>query len=217
MFAPLIRTIVSAYSSPVIKVYIYLRFKIINRTILEAMLNYLRPDGRLCVMGCGFGLFDLLIGLKWPEKEILGFDNNPQRIETAKETAEKLGLVNNRFEVRDLEKENADFDDFDQMLLLDVLHHINRSEHQRLLRQCYAGLNPGGYLIVKDIHTANPLKLFFTWVLDLLMTKGEKVFYRSEQEVLELLSEVGFDRVIRLRLDDILPYPHILYVAIKGS
>ena len=214
-YSPLIKTITGSYDSWITRLYCTIRFRIINPRILDGMLNYTRPDGELLVLGCGFGLFDLVVGLRWPKKRIRGLDIDPLRIATARRSADRLGLRNNRFEVRDLSQLDAPLGNCDEILMLDVLHHVPRDQHEHLLRACYDALRPGGYLILKDIHRANRFKLFFTWLLDALMTGGEPVAYRDEKELRDELTQLGFDPVLTIRLDDILPYPHVQYVCIK--
>lgn len=214
MFKYFIRTVANAYPHFVTRLYVHLRFRIINPIILDALLNYFRPDRKTVVLGCGFGLFDLVMGLKWPDKPICGVDINEGRIEMARRTAKTLRLNNNDFEVLDITKSMGDLKSADEMLLLDILHHIPHDAQARILRVCHGLLTEGGYLIIKDIHRGSPFKLFFTWTLDMLMTKGEPVFYRNREDLIQEIENVGF-HVICLYLDDILPYPHILYVCRK--
>jgi len=214
-YAPLIKTISRTYDSWIARLYCTIRFRIINTRILDAILNYTRPDGELVVLGCGFGLFDLLAGLRWPQKPIRGIDIDASRIEMARRSAKQLGLIHNTFEVQDLSSEELHLEACDEILMLDVLHHLQREQHDRLLRSCYDALRPGGYLIVKDIHRGSRFKLLFTWLLDMLMTGFEPVAYRDEDDLAADLRRLGFSPVLKIRLNDILPYPHIEFVCIK--
>ena len=214
-YSPLVRTVTRTYDSWIIRTYVTLRFRIINTKILDTMLNYIQPDRDLLVLGCGFGLFDLLVGLKWPQKKIYGVDRDERRIQTARRSADQLGLVNNVFDVQDLSVKGVRFGMFDEILMLDILHHLPRGQHDELLRTCHDILRPGGRLILKDIHRGNRFKLFFTWLLDMLMTNWEPVFYRDEDDLRNDLKRFGFNQVIAIRLNDILPYPHIQFVCIK--
>jgi hypothetical protein len=47
------------------------------------------------------------------------------------------------------------------------------------------------------------------------MTGWEPVSYREEAELRGELQVIGFKQVVTIRIDDILPYPHIQYVCIK--
>lgn len=216
MFQYFIQTATSSYSSPIVRAYVYLRFKIINRSILDVILNYVSPTGRIVVLGCGFGLFDLLIGLRFPKKRIQGYDISEGRINTASQCARKLGLKRNSFGVKDLCDTPLNIGPCDEILLLDIIHHIPPDAQLRVIADSYDALNPDGCLIIKDVHRANRLKLLFTWLLDYVMTKGEKVWYQSREYMTKTLQETGFS-VIYVYLDDVLPYPHILYVCVKDS
>jgi len=215
-YAPLISSVKRVYDSFVIRAYISVRFRIINTKILDTILNYISPDRDLLVLGCGFGLFDCLVGLRWPDKEIRGIDRDEKRIGMAREAARRLGLENNTFDVLDLSEKAIPSTPVDEILMLDVLHHIPGDQHEKLLRACHEVLRPGGYLIIKDIHRGSRAKLFFTWALDMLMTGGEPVCYRDEVDLRAQLRSIGFARVLALRIDDLLPYPHIQYVCIKA-
>lgn len=59
------------------------------------------------------------------------------------------------------------------------------------------------------------VNLFFTWLLDMLMTRWSPVYYRSQSEFESLVEASGFE-VVTLFLDEILWYPHILYFCTKG-
>jgi 2-polyprenyl-3-methyl-5-hydroxy-6-metoxy-1,4-benzoquinol methylase len=214
MYKSMIRQVVQAYSGRIVKTYIYLRFKIINPTILEAMLSDFQPSRRALILGCGFGLFDLVLGLRWPEKAIRGIDINEGRLQAAREAAARLGLGNNAFEFMDLSRDDVRLGDCDEILLLDILHHVPPAAQADLVRKSFAALSEGGIMVVKDIHRAAPFKLFFTWALDMLMTKFEPVYYRHQQDFIALFEAAGF-RVTTRHLNDLLPYPHILYICQK--
>ena len=96
-YSPLVSTIARVYESLIIRLYVTIRFQIINTKILDTIMNYFKPDGEL--LGCGFGLSDLLVGLRWPAKRIYGVDVSESRINVAREAADRLGLRNNTFDV----------------------------------------------------------------------------------------------------------------------
>jgi hypothetical protein len=52
----------------------------------------------------------------------------------------------------------------------------------------------------------------FTLLLDRLMVGREPIRYWPADEFCALLERLGFE-VVRHRMRDFLPYPHILYVA----
>lgn len=216
MAKDLIRSVVRAYTGPIVKAYIYLRFKIINVTILEAMLSDFRPEKRALVLGCGYGLFDLMMGLKWPEKPLRGLDINESRLMAARKAAARLGLQHNTFEYADLSLPDAHLGACDEILLLDILHHVPPAAQEDLVRKSYAALSEGGIMVVKDIHREAPFKLFFTWALDMIMTLFEPVYYRDRRDFVAMFEAAGFTVTTRYMTDP-LPYPHILYVCRKTT
>jgi hypothetical protein len=54
----------------------------------------------------------------------------------------------------------------------------------------------------------------FTWLLDVLMTRGERPQYWSRADLEAALRRASFE-VISYAMVDLLPYPHQLFVARK--
>ena len=105
-------------------------------------------------------------------------------------------------------------DGLDACYVLDLLHHLPRNAARSLIAHVYEQLRPGGVFIVKDVDTRPRYKMAFTWLLDVLMTRGERPQYWSVTDMTDALRTPGFD-VIRHAMVDFLPYPHELYVCTK--
>jgi 2-polyprenyl-3-methyl-5-hydroxy-6-metoxy-1,4-benzoquinol methylase len=206
------RRVAGAYDSPLIRLYVYIRFKIINRRMVALLLHYIPEAGTLVNLGCGFGLFDLVFGLAYPDKPIIGCDLSPTRLDQARAAQDRLGLRNNHFELQDLSAKDVTIPPCKQILVLDILHHLPYDAQDRLIAKARAALEPGGWLIVKDIDRDNKPKLAFTWLLDYLMTRGEKTYYSSPARLIERLERAGF-AVTWMPLNDWLPYPHLLVLG----
>lgn len=211
-----VSAVVRQYESPVIRWYVRARFMIINIDIFNALTHYLPSEGRLLTLGCGFGFFECVLGLLYPDLKIRGYDLNPKRIETARLTAKKLNLRSVEFVHGDVTQ--LDFDSgWDAVLMLDLLHHAGpQNKQHELLDKCASILNPNGIMIIKDIHKRNFLKLAFTWLLDKIMTKNEPLYYFDDSAMQEYLAMKNF-WAICLDINDWLPYPHILYVAKRNA
>lgn len=209
------QTVKSVYPNWIIRIYVTLRFMIINREIVRTLLHYIPVRGRLLNIGCGFGLFDLTLGLSYPLKKILGIDLNPRRIRIARQAAQELNLTNVNFMVADISKTSLE-GPFSGILILDVLHHIDRNAQRRVIAQCANILEAGGVLVIKDIEGRRGFKLFFTWLLDKIMTRNESMYYFTSNSMIALLRQHKF-YVIRIRISDLLPYPHVLLVCHKQS
>jgi 2-polyprenyl-3-methyl-5-hydroxy-6-metoxy-1,4-benzoquinol methylase len=206
-----IQRVIAAYEDPVIRSYSWGRFKILRQRFLDEIGQYLPERGRVLDIGCGFGLFALYYALVHSELAVHGFDRSEKRIALANKAARKLGVINAHFHVQDATTLRA-HPGFDAVYMLDIVHHIPKATVAPLLRAVHDSLPPGGLLIVKDLDTTPAWQRLFAHVLDLAMSPSHPPHYWSSQELTALLTEIGFD-VKRHAMVDILPYPHMLYVA----
>jgi SAM-dependent methyltransferase len=109
------------------------------------------PEGRnvrLLSPGCGEGQKECAIAALWPQWQVTGFDLNPQRIEAAKQHAERQGLRNVTFLVQDITGYDENTDSFDMVLFDSSLHHF--SGFDSLLPQISALLRPDGILVLNE-------------------------------------------------------------------
>ena len=211
--------IVDAYDSTIIRGYCKARFTIININILQMLGLCLRGKQRILDVGCGFGLFGCYFAAMYPEIEYCGYDLNENRIKQANRAAAKLGLKNVSFhcgDARDLQIA----DEYDAVMMVDLLHHIDDASKANLIEICASHLADDGRLIIKDVTTHPFPKIAFTWALDVLMTSGFEMWFRSEKFYYELFGK-HFNRVEMYPIVDWLPYPHVIYLcentAFSGS
>ena len=208
-----ITSVIRAYESWLVRAYCIARFRIIRGRFLEEIGQFLPREGRVLEVGCGFGLFSLYYAVRFPRLEVDAFDLDEHRIDMARVAARNLAVRNARFSVADARDLDVD-QVYDGIYLLDLVHHIPPDAARSLLALLVDRLAPGGALVVKDVDTRPRLKMAFTWLLDVAMTKGERPDYWSHQELTAYLEDLGLD-VFRHTMTDSLPYPHLLYVAIK--
>jgi cyclopropane fatty-acyl-phospholipid synthase-like methyltransferase len=207
--------IIGAYDSFVVRAYCIVRFRIIRGRFLEELGQFLPRDGRVMEVGCGFGLFALYFASTCPDLTLHGVDVDKKRIQLASRARERLGLTNVSFDYGDAN--DADLDEsIDAGYVLDLLHHLRRDSARALIQRFFERLPPGGTLIIKDIATRPRYKMAFTWLLDYLMTGGERPEYWSTTDLTRELRVLGFS-VIRHAMTDLLPYPHVLYVCVKPT
>jgi 2-polyprenyl-3-methyl-5-hydroxy-6-metoxy-1,4-benzoquinol methylase len=209
--AQAIRAIVASYDDLVIRAYSRVRFTILRQIFLEELGQYLPRSGRVLDLGCGFGLFSLFFASQAPGRRITGVDRDARRIALAKRSAARLGLSNVDYAVEDGLAWHSD-ERFDAIYLLDMVHHLPRASVGQFLAKLRGRLAPGGVLLVKDIEDRPLFKVWFTLVLDRLMVGREPIHYWSPPELRGLLEGLGFE-VAHHRMRDVLPYPHIVYIA----
>lgn len=206
----LLRRIIGAYDSPVIRAYCTIRFLIININILDILGLGLRGRLRVLEIGCGFGLFGLYFASRNPGMQYHGFDINAGRIEKARKAAERLGITNVRFEVGDASADLPLDASYDGVLMMDLLHHLPDAGKAHLLSATVPRMAPGGQLVIKEIATRPFYKVWFTWLLDLGMTLSFDMWYRPAETYRALVdAELTMERY---PISDWLPYPHVVYL-----
>jgi len=207
----LLRRIIRAYDSTIVRTYCVIRFQIINLNMLHIISLCLRGKTRVLEVGCGFGLFGCYFAARDPQRTWLGLDLDAGRIDMARSAAGKLGLTNAKFAVADARETLVLEESFDAVVMMDLLHHIPDDSKRQLLDAVLARLAPGGVLIIKDVTRRPRWKMAFTWILDVLMTRGFEMWYWSPGQFRSAIDE-RFD-IEAYPINDWLPYPHIVYVV----
>jgi len=206
-----IRDIINSYDSFIVRAYSRLRFAILRQPFLEEIGQYLPTAGRILDLGCGFGLFSLYFAATYPDRSLCGVDLNRRRIDYAWTSAERLRLSNVEYHIGDAFDWNTS-ESFDAIYLLDLLHHMPREKVNAFLEKATSLLRDDGILIVKEVANRPRYKMWFTLLLDRLMVGWDPIYYWPPHDLSAMLEQLGFD-VVRHRMIDILPYPHILYIG----
>lgn len=206
-----IRAVIHSFRNPVVRAYSRVRFTILRQPFLEEIGQYLPTTGDVLDMGCGFGLFSLFYAMTKPALRIVAVDLDAGRVAAATASAAHLGLSNVRYEASDATTWTADRQ-FDAVYMLDLLHHLPQSRVPGFLADISRLVRPNGKLIIKDVADRPRYKMLFTLLLDRLLVGMEPIRYWPPNELMTILTGLGFD-VARHRMNDVLPYPHILYVC----
>ncbi len=210
------RTLIKSYSDPVVRAYCTIRFRIMNMRILEEIGQYLPKSGNIMDIGCGFGLFTNYYALLSPDRKFTSLDINKTRIQAALEASTRLHLSEHiTYYALPAEQLSEVPGVFQAAYMLDIIHHLRKDSSTVLLKTIYNKLSSQGILILKDIATTPKWKVWFTWLLDILMTPKSPPHYVSVATLRNQLEKIGFDVKIH-ELRDILPYPHVLYVCRKN-
>jgi 2-polyprenyl-3-methyl-5-hydroxy-6-metoxy-1,4-benzoquinol methylase len=189
------------------------RFRIIPEEFLLCIDQHLPNSGRVLDLGCGFGLFTLWFAHRRPECQFVGIDSSARRIRAARELAETLQVRNVTFECQDIVL--CQTGSINAAYCIDLLHHIPPAAGERLLRRLFEQLEPEGKVVVKDITTRPRGGLYFTYVLDFLVSPKDTFYYRDAALWSALLGVIGFKSLYWHRLRNALPYPHFLLVGSK--
>jgi ubiquinone/menaquinone biosynthesis C-methylase UbiE len=108
----------------------------------------LRPGMRCADLGCGSGdvTFEMA-ALAGPAGSAVGIDTDPAKLEPARETARRRGLVNVAFEIGDVNQWQR-AGEYDFVYCRFLFQHLARPVD--LLRRMWEAVRPGGVLAVED-------------------------------------------------------------------
>ena len=163
--------------------------------------EYLRvPAGaRILEIGCGPGT---IVGYL-PPSDYLGFDLSSSYIDLAKKRFPKAKFVCERVSRFSL----TEHGNFDAVLALGIVHHLEDDEAEQLFRIAHDALCPGGKLVTIDGVWLDKQSPATRWLL--ARDRGEHI--RSKQEYLSIASRV-FENVKSSIRNDLLriPYSHLI-------
>ena len=121
-----------------------------------------QPRGTLVDLGCGTGIYALLLASVFPEKIIIGLEAQRQRVEQAKKVASDLALKNVLFKVQSVLSEET-LPQANEYLVSDLLIYFSLKEQRKLLTKIGKVLEKDGLLLLKG-HQSDP-----AWKACLLM------------------------------------------------
>ncbi|KPK55485.1 MAG: hypothetical protein AMS21_13625, partial [Gemmatimonas sp. SG8_38_2] len=81
-------------------------------------------EARVIDVGCGTGHTVVALAKHFPEVEFVGLDAAEGVLDTARSHAESMGIENVKFALADIAHDLAEYDPFDIVLSLGVLHHV---------------------------------------------------------------------------------------------
>jgi 2-polyprenyl-3-methyl-5-hydroxy-6-metoxy-1,4-benzoquinol methylase len=102
-------------------------------------------------VGCGRGKALILMAGMFPKSRFIGFDLSPEAINWGRETAERHGLINLGFEVRDVTDfhETAPRNGFDFITTFDAIH--DQAKPMNVLKGIRRAIKPDGVFLAQDI------------------------------------------------------------------
>ncbi len=111
----------------------------------NSVSKYINYNLKTLDIGCNIGTMTIEIA-KRTQLEVIGVDIDQKALEFAKERAKKYSLNNCQFFYGNAYKLNFEDGEFDQILLADILEHID--DDSNVIQECYRLLKPDGILII---------------------------------------------------------------------
>lgn len=153
-----------------------------NPEIPRMILEFIQSSKRILDLGCGEGGMISAILNKFPQKEIIGVDISPRRIELLKKKFPK-----NKFLCEDINKTSIKSNEFDLIICTQVIEHVENDK--KLIEEIYRILKRKGKLYITSV-IKNPWAIYKyrnnnKFVLDPTHEKE----YSSEKEFISRFEE----------------------------
>ncbi|MBI2009904.1 MAG: class I SAM-dependent methyltransferase [Candidatus Chisholmbacteria bacterium] len=176
-----------------------------------ALIDTALPKAGLIVdIGCGEGTVTLFLSQR-PKRRLIGIDRDATRLHLAK--VEAKGKKNVRFIKADLLKLSLP-KNLSGCVIADVIHHLPRSFHAKLLNTVVRNLKPGGVLVIKEIVTDDVLRSKLSRLWDFILYPKDTIYYRSLKDYTAMLKKTGC-QVTHQRTNHLTPASIHLFKATK--
>ncbi len=177
----------------------------------ELIESHIPKTGRVLDFGCGYGMLGNFLAEKSRERTVVGVDLNRKRIGVA---LRSVGARTNiRFHLGDVA--SLDPSPFDAVVMTDVLHHIEDTKVDILLKKVCASLGETGLLAVLDVDRKPFWKFLITFAIDSLLNPTDRLWYRPVSRLEEILAGSGLQVERVIPADEGLPLADVLLLCRK--
>lgn len=174
---------------------VYVALKLRFDPVLEEILE-LGPLGAVVDAGAGRGQLGLALLELGRASSLWGFDWDDRKIQIARSAAGEVA----RYEIGDLRDATPGVSD--TILMIDVLHYLQRSDQDALLARASRSLRPGGRLLVREVDRSGSLGSLATRASERLLAaigynrSATPLQFRSTRSIAECLSTLGLECAI---------------------
>ena len=152
-------------------------------------------QGKILDLGCGYGFMSLMLSFTSEQREITGVDYDEEKIETANHCFSKTSRVN--FIHADVL--NFTFEEYDVVILADMLHYLQPGEQRVIVEKCIDNLKAGGAVIIregdKDVEGRHKRTRLTEWlstkILNFNKTKETGLSFLSGKMIRDIAAEKG--------------------------
>ncbi|MEW5738729.1 MAG: class I SAM-dependent methyltransferase [Myxococcota bacterium] len=195
---------------------LFVRARLFSAPLVE--LARRAEGGRIVDVGCGHGVLCALLAVGFPDRQVVGIDPDPRKIDWARASVGRL--PNTRFEAVTVDAlAEREASSFDCVTVADVLYLLPPAGWPGFLGTCRRLLRPGGRLLLKEAEDDGSWRAKKAlWQERLMVGLGRTrasggLGFQPRAVTLEALQVAGFRVGEVLRLSRGFSTPHVLFDA----
>jgi uncharacterized protein len=176
------------YKGPVIEWYLKIKLRLEKN--YQVFHQLLPMRGKLLDLGCGYGFMSYMLHFASGDRELTGVDYDLEKTELANccfSRDERIHFIH-------ADANTYPFEQYDGIVLSDMLHYLKPEEQKNLLLKCMNSLKRGGVLVIRDAnkdmtrrhHRTQLTEFFSTRLFGFNKTGGHGLCFFSGQMIQDL-------------------------------
>lgn len=178
-------------------------------------------DAKVLDVGCGHGLFELVLKNEFNKRSVMGIDLDKDKITLAKKLEKKTAEI--KFYQSSIFQIQENKEKFDCVVMLDVDYLLKNEEKIKIFKKVKKLLNKNGIFILKTVVKDNSLGYYLGYFQELItvflfkktFTKDKRFGFLSIVQYKEVFKNSGFRIKKEGKLKTIFYHPNYFFIAKK--
>jgi 2-polyprenyl-3-methyl-5-hydroxy-6-metoxy-1,4-benzoquinol methylase len=200
------------------RVFMFLRYISAPFFSIEKLIPH---SSKVLDVGCGHGLFELVLKNRSNNRSIIGIDPDKNKIRFANKIEGEIARTKFRhlsiFQIKEFEKK------FDCIVMFDVDYLLKNEEKIKIFKKVKKLLNKNGIFILKTVVNDGSIGYYMGYLQELVtvflfkktLTADKKFNFLSISEYKDIFKTSGFKIKKEGQLRTIFYHPHYYFVAKK--
>lgn len=183
-----------------------------------AIEKLIPSNAKVLDVGCGHGLFELVLKNQINKRSIIGIDLDGGKIRYAKKLGKKIAET--KFHQRSIFQINEDKEKFDCIVMFDVDYLLKNEEKIKIFKKVKKLLNKNGIFILKTVIKDNSLGYYLGYLQELMtvflfkktFTKDKGFGFLNISQYKKVFKNSGFRIKNEGKLKTIFYHPHYFFL-----